>query len=55
MRDMAAIIGAILLLVGVALVALFGGRRSGSWTTTLGVALAIIGLGIEVIGAVTFA
>jgi hypothetical protein len=45
----------VLLLAGVTLVALLGGQRSLSWAPYLGVALAVLGLGIEVVGAVAAA
>lgn len=52
MGDEAAIIGVVLLFAGIMLVILRGNRRSGSWVPYIGVALAVIGLGVEVIGAV---
>lgn len=55
MGNNAAILGVVLLLSGVVLVALRGGHRTSAWASYLGVALAVLGLGIEVIGAVTVA
>jgi hypothetical protein len=52
MGSVAAIIGVVLLFVGVVLVALWGDRRGQSWAPYIGVALAVLGLGVEVIGAV---
>ena len=52
MGDKAAILGVILLLAGVVMVALLGNRRSSSWASYTGVGLAVLGMGIEVIGAV---
>ena len=55
MGNVAAILGVVLLLVGVALVALFGNTRSGSWGPLVGVFLAVLGVGVEVVGAVAVA
>ncbi len=55
MGDVAAIIGVVLLLVGVLLVALRGHRRLTSWTPYVGIAIAVIGMGVEVVGAVVAA
>jgi hypothetical protein len=55
MGNLAAIAGVVLLLLGVALVALRGDRGSSSWAAYVGVALAVLGLGVEVIGAVALA
>jgi len=52
MGDVAAILGVVLLVIGVALVALFGNARSASWGPALGIALVMLGLGVEVVGAV---
>jgi steroid 5-alpha reductase family enzyme len=55
MGNVAAVIGVVLLLMGVILVALRGDRRSQSWTPYIGVALAVVGLGVEIVGAVVSA
>jgi len=55
MGDIAAILGVVLLLVGVMLVAIFGNSRSASWGPALGVALVMLGLGVELVGAVAVA
>jgi steroid 5-alpha reductase family enzyme len=55
MGNVAAIAGVVLLLLGIVLVALRGGRRSSSWAPYIGVALAVLGLGVEVVGAVVAA
>lgn len=52
MGNVAAILGVVLLVLGVVLVALFGNTRSASWGPVVGIALAVLGLGIEVAGAV---
>jgi len=55
MGDVAAIGGVVLLFIGILLIALLGDRRSRSWAPYVGVALAVLGLGIEVFGAVAIA
>jgi hypothetical protein len=55
MGNVAAILGVVLLLAGVVLVAALGNRRSASWGPFLGVALVVLGMGIEVAGAVAVA
>lgn len=55
MGNVAAVLGVVLLLLGVVLVALFGNRRSASWGPVLGVALVVLGVGVEVVGAVAVA
>ncbi len=55
MGDVAAIVGVVFLLVGVLLVAWRGHRRSNSWAPYIGIALAVIGMSVEVIGAVAAA
>ena len=52
MGNLFAIGGVVLLLVGVLLVALVGERRSAPWAPFIGMALVVLGLGIEVVGAV---
>jgi len=52
MGNLAAIAGAVLLFAGIALIILVGERRSLAWAPFAGVGLAILGLGIEVVGAV---
>jgi len=52
MGNLAAIAGAVLLFAGIALIMLVGERRSFAWVPFAGVALAVLGLGIEVVGAV---
>ena len=53
MGNVAAIAGVVLLLAGVAVVALLGGRRSLSWATYVGLTLAVLGIGIELAGTVS--
>ena len=55
MGNVAAIAGVVLLLAGVAVVALLGGRRSLSWAPYVGLTLAVLGIGIELVGAVSAA
>ena len=55
MGNVAAVLGVVLLLVGVLLVALFGNARSSNWGPALGMALVVLGLGVEVMGAVAVA
>jgi uncharacterized membrane protein len=55
MGNVAAITGVVFLLAGMTLVALLGGRRSRSWIPYVGVLLAVLGLGIELAGAVSAA
>jgi len=55
MGDIAAVLGVVLLLVGVMLVAIFGNSRSASWGPPLGVALVVLGLGVELVAAVAVA
>ena len=55
MGDIAAILGVVLLLAGVMLVAIFGNSRSASWGPARGVALVMLGLGVELVGAVAVA
>lgn len=55
MGNLAAVMGVVLLLAGVMLVALFGNRRSASWGPALGIALLLVGMGVEVVGAVAVA
>jgi hypothetical protein len=55
MGNVAAILGVVMLLVGVVLVALFGNTRSASWGPVVGIALVVLGLGVEVVGAVAVA
>jgi len=52
MGNLFALGGVALLLIGILLVALVGDRRSASWAPLVGMALAVLGLGIEVVGAV---
>jgi hypothetical protein len=52
MGNLAAIAGAVLLFAGIALIMVAGGRRSFAWVPFAGVALAVLGLGIEIVGAV---
>jgi steroid 5-alpha reductase family enzyme len=52
MGNVFALGGVVLLLLGVLLVALLGDRRSASWAPYIGVALAMLGLGVELVGAV---
>lgn len=55
MGNVAAILGVVMLLLGVVLVALFGNTRSASWGPVVGIALVVLGLGVEVVGAVAVA
>jgi len=55
MGNVAAILGVVLLIAGVVLVALFGNARSASWGPALGVTLVVLGLGVELVGAVAVA
>ena len=55
MGNVAAVLGVALLLAGVVLVALFGNRRAASWGPALGIALVVLGVGVEVAGAVAVA
>jgi len=55
MGNVAAIGGVVLLFVGILLLALIGDRRSRSWTPYIGVALAVMGIGVELFGAVALA
>jgi len=52
MGNLFAIGGVALLLVGVLLVALVGERRSAPWAPFIGMTLVVLGLGIELVGAV---
>jgi len=54
MGNVAAIGGVVLLLVGAVLVALFGNSRF-AWAPVLGMALVVLGLGVELAGAVAVA
>jgi len=53
MGNLFALGGVALLFIGILLVALVGDRRSASWAPLVGMALAMLGLGVEVVGAVT--
>jgi hypothetical protein len=55
MGDVAAISGAVLLFVGILLIALLGNSRFGAWAPTIGIMLAVLGLSIELVGAVALA
>jgi MFS superfamily sulfate permease-like transporter len=55
MGNVAAVLGVVLLMIGVVLVALFGNTRSTTWGPALGMALVVLGLGVEVVGAVAVA
>lgn len=55
MGNVAAILGVVLLLIGGVVVALFGNTRSASWGPALGLALVVLGMGVEVVGAVAVA
>jgi hypothetical protein len=55
MGNVAAILGVALLLLGVIMVALFGNQRSASWAPFVGIGLVVLGLGVEVVGAVAVA
>ena len=55
MGNVAAILGVVLLIAGVVLVALFGNARSASWGPALGIALVVLGMGVELVGAVAVA
>ncbi len=55
MGNVAAVLGVVLLLAGVVLVALFGNRRSAAWGPALGLALVLVGISVEVVGAVAVA
>jgi len=55
MGNVAAILGVVMLLAGVVLVALFGNTRSASWGPIVGIALVVLGMGVEVVGAVAVA
>lgn len=52
MGNLFAIGGVVLLFLGIVLVGLLGDRRSATWAPYIGVALALLGLGVEVVGAV---
>jgi hypothetical protein len=52
MGNLFAVGGAALLFIGILLVALLGDRPSAAWAPSIGLALAMLGLGIEVVGAV---
>jgi hypothetical protein len=55
MGNVAAILGVVLLLIGILLVALFGNTRAASWGPAVGIGLVMLGLGVEVVGAVAAA
>lgn len=55
MGDVAAILGVVLLLAGVALVVLFGNSRTAPWGPVVGIALVVLGLSVELVGAVAVA
>ena len=55
MGNVAAVGGVVLLFVGILLVALLGDRHSRSWAPYLGIALAVLGIGVELVGAVALA
>ncbi len=55
MGNVAAIAGVVLLLAGVAVVALLGGRGSTFSAPYAGLTLAVLGIGIELVGAVSAA
>jgi uncharacterized membrane protein len=55
MGNIAAVLGVVLLVAGVVLLALLGNRRSFVWAQYIGVALVVLGMGVEVAGAVAVA
>jgi len=55
MGDVAAVLGVVLLLAGVALIAIFGNARHASWGPVLGIALVVLGLCVELVAAVAVA
>jgi MFS superfamily sulfate permease-like transporter len=55
MGNVAAILGVVLLLAGVVFVALFGNSRNASWGPVVGIALVVLGLSVELVGAVAVA
>ena len=55
MGNVAAILGVVLLLVGVVFVDLFGNSRTASWGPVVGIALVVLGLSVGVVGAVAVA
>ena len=52
MGNVAAVVGVVLLLVGIVLVALLGNRRTVPWASYLGMAMVVLGMGVEIVGAV---
>lgn len=52
MGNLFALGGVALLFIGILLVALVGDRRSAPWAPFVGLGLAVLGLGLEVVGAV---
>jgi hypothetical protein len=52
MGNLFALGGVALLFIGILLLALLGDRRSAAWVPSIGLALVMLGLGIEVVGAV---
>ena len=55
MGDVLAILGVVLLLAGIGFVGLFGNSRSATWGPIVGIALVVLGLSVEVVGAVAVA
>lgn len=55
MGDVAAILGVVLLSVGIVMIALLGNCRSLAWGSFIGIGLVVLGLGVELVGAVAVA
>jgi len=55
MNDIAAIIGVVLLFVGLILLAFVGEQRSFPWMPMVGLGLVVLGVGIELLGAMVVA
>lgn len=55
MGNVAAVLGVVLLLAGIVLVMACTGRRTAAWGPALGLALVVLGMGIEVVGAAAVA
>ena len=55
MNDIAAIAGVVLLFIGLVLLAFVGEQRSFPWVPVAGITLVVLGVGIELLGAMVVA
>jgi hypothetical protein len=55
MNDVAAIVGVVLLFIGLVLLAFVGEQRSFPWAPLIGLTFVVLGIGLELVGAMVVA